>query len=99
MQQTGRRIRGSCMTVDALLDDLRQRGIRLKAEGENIKLRGPQTARTPDLIVAIRARKAELLAAIQSQSPADGGGETTPIASRNSTLGAAREPKWAYTRP
>ena len=62
------------MTVDALLEELRNRGIVLSASGERLAVDAPRGVVNPELLAALKQRKAEILTALQSERPATGYG-------------------------
>ena len=49
------------MSIAALLSDLRERDIRLSADGERLRCNAPAGALTPDLSALIREHKAQIL--------------------------------------
>lgn len=49
------------MTLYALLDELRTRGVELTPDGDRLRYRAPQGALTPELKQALAERKPELL--------------------------------------
>lgn len=57
-------------TIAALLDDLRDLGIRLRADGDRLRLSAPSGVLTPSLRAEVAARKAEILAHLQQVAPA-----------------------------
>src|SRR5262245_46104787 len=52
----------------AVLKDLRARGVRIRREGDRLKLAPPEKV-TPDLIERVRAVRGDLLKLVQSQTP------------------------------
>ena len=52
----------------ALLDELRNRGVRITVEGENLRCRGPKSALTPELCEKLRRHKADLLQIARADS-------------------------------
>ena len=55
------------MTIAALLEDLQRRRIRLSTDGLNIRIHAPKGTLTPQVVDAIRDRKAELLSALEAK--------------------------------
>jgi hypothetical protein len=49
------------MTAQALLHDLTGRGVILSADGDRLDIDAPDSELTDDLLITLRARKAELL--------------------------------------
>src|SRR5438093_1386912 len=49
------------MTPEALLDDLRARGVQVAADGDRLRYRAPKGSLTPELRRALRDHKARLL--------------------------------------
>ena len=49
------------MTAVAILEEAKQRGIVLEAQGEELRYRAPRGSLTPDLLEAMKEHKAELL--------------------------------------
>ena len=58
------------MTTAELIDDLRQRGIRLEAHGDKLRY-SPRDAVTGDLLAMLQAHKGDLLAMLQAEVPKD----------------------------
>ncbi|CAN7255778.1 amino acid adenylation domain-containing protein [Pseudoduganella sp. LjRoot289] len=59
------------MTMMALLQELRQRGITVSSQGDSLKLQAPHGALTADLRARLAARKGELLGWLQERHHAD----------------------------
>src|SRR2546426_278753 len=66
------------MTAGALLRDLERHGLRLTPNGENLRVRGPKSAMTSQVLDRIRAHKLELLGLLRA------GGDGTPEGNRPS---------------
>ncbi|MCI0546230.1 MAG: amino acid adenylation domain-containing protein [Candidatus Rokubacteria bacterium] len=58
------------MTIEALVAELSERGVTLWADGDQLRLRAPKAALTPELREIIAGRKAELLALLERQQAA-----------------------------
>jgi hypothetical protein len=56
------------MTVEALVDETRRRGVTLSVEGEHIRFRGPNGAMTPYLVARLRDNKRSVLAILSHES-------------------------------
>jgi amino acid adenylation domain-containing protein len=52
-------------TIDELLSDLSRLGIKLWADGDRLRYKAPKETLTPDLLIQLRERKAEILAFLQ----------------------------------
>jgi TubC N-terminal docking domain len=57
------------LTAKGLLHDLLDRGVSLTATADRLRIDAPAGTLTPDLVAAIRDRKAELLSLIREQNP------------------------------
>ena len=55
------------MSAVALLADLHRRGVKVVAEGQSLRCRGPRGALTPGDLTELKARKAEILEALHSE--------------------------------
>lgn len=58
------------MTLDALLADLRRFQVHIGAEGDQLRVRGPKGALTPELTAALGLHKVELLARLRASAAA-----------------------------
>lgn len=56
-------------TLEALLADLEQRGIKLRVEGDRLRYSAPHGALTPPLMAQLKERKAELLSFLRHTLP------------------------------
>ena len=56
------------MSAEALLDDLRQRGVALAARGDRLSVDAPRGALTDQVRAAIAARKADLLTLLEAEA-------------------------------
>ena len=75
------------MTFSALLSDLRQRGVELTAEGDQLRYRAPRGTLRPTDLEALRAHKLSLLNALREDAAEDLAG--APIAeTRSEEVGA-----------
>ena len=87
------------MSVSALLFDLRRRGVRLIADGDFLRCRGPRGALTEADLAALRGHKAEVLKELRQTAPPDAlllAGDAEPILETRSELGAVliRSPRY-----
>jgi amino acid adenylation domain-containing protein len=57
------------VTIELLLEDLKQRGVELWVEADKLRFRAPQGALTPELRDVLTARKAEVVGALRSSMP------------------------------
>ena len=70
------------MSVSALLFDLRRRGVRLIADGDFLRCRGPRGALTDADLAALREHKPEVLKQLRQTAPPDAlllAGDAEPI--------------------
>ena len=59
------------MTARRLLQTAHERGITLQAQAGRLRCAGPRSALTPDLVAAIRERRAEVLALLEKEARAE----------------------------
>ena len=62
------------MTAVAILEEAKQLGIVLEAQGNHLRFRAPKGTLTPELREALARHKGEILAVLQSRQPATGYG-------------------------
>lgn len=55
-----------------MVEELRERGITLEADGDRLRFRGPADQLTPELRAELAAHKAEILAHLRRQQSAEG---------------------------
>ena len=68
------------MTLDDLLVDLAQRGIKLGVEGGRLRVRGPKGALTPDLRQQVTSRKEQIIALLDQRATAQSASGAAPKA-------------------
>jgi amino acid adenylation domain-containing protein/non-ribosomal peptide synthase protein (TIGR01720 family) len=81
------------MTVDALLDELRRRGVVLRAEGDKLGVRAPPGALDPSTRALLASHKAEILARIGGMAASPAGPAPLSHAQRGLWLVAALDPE------
>lgn len=82
------------MTAHALLDHLRQHGLRIAADGLNIRVRGPEAALTPGVLEAIRRQKSALLALLAAKQEPIKDEPLTPEVTRRAKLFGKQIDAW-----
>lgn len=78
------------ISVDDLLNALRNRGVTFAREGDGLKVSAPKGALTPEDAAIIRARKPEILAALGADS------EQAPVIDASLSQGSAKKQKLGY---
>ena len=57
------------MSAAALLEDLFGRGVKVWADGDELRCKGPKKALTPEVLAQLKAHKAEIIARLVSPAP------------------------------